>query len=523
MLTAARLQGRPMTDQTAAALRRAFPLVSMSADHRRHFAVAGVFALAMVLCSPLGFHGTDVSWLISVGHRMWDGERLYVDVWESNPPFSVWLYLPAVALERVTGLRAEVWTSGGVFAFAAASLWLTSKILRDAELWSAGGRAVFISAMAAALLLASPAEFAQREQVGIIGATPFLTLIAARLSRDGAYQPARWIPVFAGLCGAVIMVVKPYYALGLGLPILWAAFHQHLLKFMFLREILAASAVVIGYGAAAILLYPDYLRNVLPLMAELYMPARRPFAELVWYAVLAIGPAIVGGLALSRLWKMQTPAAHVFALAALGFAISYVLSGKGWPYHALPAFVAACGVLAAIAAGADLTRRKALLIAAVALVGPGFFALSGRLGPWSPRAAHHAAATIVAIKQRPTMVVISPDIAAGNPLARTIGADWRERDTADFLPAYAQWRFPIATAEDQRRYAELIDAALARKAADLRARPIDLVILDHRSPLWLETAQAHPEIALILSDYVDVFQQNDIAYLMRRDLVEAAR
>ncbi|RUW97020.1 hypothetical protein EOA35_26485, partial [Mesorhizobium sp. M8A.F.Ca.ET.023.01.1.1] len=36
----------------------------------------------------------DVSWLLTVGDRVLNGERLYVDIAEANPPFSTWLYLP---------------------------------------------------------------------------------------------------------------------------------------------------------------------------------------------------------------------------------------------------------------------------------------------------------------------------------------------------------------------------------------------------------------------------------------------
>ena len=47
----------------------------------------------------------DTSWLITVCERVLAGERLYVDLIETNPPFSVWLYMPPVALANALGVR----------------------------------------------------------------------------------------------------------------------------------------------------------------------------------------------------------------------------------------------------------------------------------------------------------------------------------------------------------------------------------------------------------------------------------
>ena len=49
----------------------------------------------------------DTSWLITVSERMLAGDRLYVDVFELNPPASVLLTLPPVVLAQWVGLRPE--------------------------------------------------------------------------------------------------------------------------------------------------------------------------------------------------------------------------------------------------------------------------------------------------------------------------------------------------------------------------------------------------------------------------------
>ena len=55
---------------------------------------------------------TDVSWLITLSEKVLDGQRLYADLVELNPPASIILYLPLVALARVLALRPEVAAPG---------------------------------------------------------------------------------------------------------------------------------------------------------------------------------------------------------------------------------------------------------------------------------------------------------------------------------------------------------------------------------------------------------------------------
>src|SRR6202008_4459963 len=51
---------------------------------------------------------TDVSWEITLSEKILDGQRLYVDLIELNPPASTFLYLPAVGLARALGLAPEI-------------------------------------------------------------------------------------------------------------------------------------------------------------------------------------------------------------------------------------------------------------------------------------------------------------------------------------------------------------------------------------------------------------------------------
>lgn len=58
---------------------------------RRYFwpCVAVLYVAAILWNQAWGWLNPDTSWLIYLNERMFSGEKLYVDVWESNPPLSV--------------------------------------------------------------------------------------------------------------------------------------------------------------------------------------------------------------------------------------------------------------------------------------------------------------------------------------------------------------------------------------------------------------------------------------------------
>src|SRR5437667_11637759 len=74
-------------------------------------AVAAVFVAAVLLRQVMPFN-VDVSWGFIVSERMLDGQRLYVDILETNPPMAVSVYVLGVALARAFALAFFVQGKG---------------------------------------------------------------------------------------------------------------------------------------------------------------------------------------------------------------------------------------------------------------------------------------------------------------------------------------------------------------------------------------------------------------------------
>src|SRR6266516_6645712 len=95
-----------------------------------------LFVAAIVLRHVLAAN-TDVSWLLTVGERVLDGQRLYVDVLETNPPMAVLVYMPGIVIARALGLPVEVVTDSLMFAAIFASLAIVARILKNSSLQGA--------------------------------------------------------------------------------------------------------------------------------------------------------------------------------------------------------------------------------------------------------------------------------------------------------------------------------------------------------------------------------------------------
>ncbi|TGQ38615.1 hypothetical protein [Mesorhizobium sp. M00.F.Ca.ET.216.01.1.1] len=74
----------------------------------------------------------DTSWLITVCERMLSGERLYSQIYETNPPFSVWLYMPPVAMGRMLGIAPEILVRAWTYLAALVGLSFSGVIVRRA-------------------------------------------------------------------------------------------------------------------------------------------------------------------------------------------------------------------------------------------------------------------------------------------------------------------------------------------------------------------------------------------------------
>jgi hypothetical protein len=502
-----------------------------------------VIGLAAILLQwRFGLLG-DVSWLITVDEKWLDGATPYRDVIEINPPASLMLYWPAVALARVLGVAPEFIVAAFGFLSIAAGLGLAAAILARAGLLDRLGALGAAVALVAFAVLPGQ-SFDERDHLAAVYGLPFLAVAAARAAR--APLDAR-LALLAGLGAGLMAAIKPPYALVAIVLLPYLVRRAGIVPLMKAVEYYAAAAVGLAYLAFVPRAFPHYVADILPLGLDVYAPIREPIAALL----ASPGPLFAFVLAVCALRLARDdpgePLVAVPALAGLGALAAYLVQGKGWLYQAYPAlaffslaagaaltrfaqpkprlalgalvflaaalgFVAlghwpsplafvAAGIGVALAWGLEWRKAGAAPIAEMGVAAAlgaacGLFAMDGIETPAIARA-------LASLGPHPTVASLSESLAFGHPMVRQVGGVWVQSVPSLWIAAAARRRIDehpgdAALAQRMRVY---IDADRDRLVADLaRNRPDALLVgrLDTRFHQWLWN---DPEVAAARAGY----------------------
>jgi hypothetical protein len=457
---------------------------------------------------------TDVSWLLTAGERMLDGQRLYIDVIETNPPMAVLVYIPGIAIARALGLPAEVVTDGLVFAAIFVSLALAARILRHSSALE-GVPSRLLAPLAFAVLAILPMEtFGQREHIAIVELLPFLAVLVVRMKRE---QPSFWMAVVAGCGAGAALSFKPHFAIAILCAVGCLAIYVRSWKIVFTLENLIAAVIALLYAASVVAFFPQFFTIVGPLVRDIYLPVGLSFQALLEKPALPIwGGAVFAIIVLKRHDKID--AACLLLLAtSLGFAAVFLLQRKGWPYHAYPMIA-----LVLLALGYALASNRphsavdrAFQAGAIVL----FAILFARSLLWfnSSFDARQLQASVARLGASPKILAITGEPGLGHPLVRALNGTWVSRQQGLWVETYLNYMRQHGMIGPEPNPA--LDAYAARERAMLiadinRIQP-SVILVDNLTGNWSAWLQSHPEISGVLRDYQLVETVNGIDILKR--------
>lgn len=462
---------------------------------------------ALILAfSPLwqlnfGVNG-DASWIITMCERVLAGDRLYVDLIETNPPFTVWMFMPPVLLARWIGIAPEITMHLYTYAACIGGLWLAAAIIRRAGLPDRNGLLAILPVIVALLVLFPGNSFAEREHLGIALLLPLLALMAWRT--DPQAKPGIGWAIAAGLCGSVIILIKPYYAVMVLVPALWVAWQRRSIWTLFAPENWVIGAACIGYLAAVLTFHPEFMADIYPLLRDTYMRTSRPL-----WVIQLYGPtvAIVSFLIFRFHQGSKLSSLTMIALlAAAAGLIPLVYQGKGWAYHAYPALVLFLTVLAYAVwqkfntPGEDRPGLVSMVLVVTAFI---VAAVPFMLHYKSPDTVIETVRN--AAPENPSVALIGAGIEAGHPFTRRIDGRWIGDYCSDWLGGFA-----LAWAQVDRRngrtdmlprYDAILEDYSRSKAAQLKAANPDIVLLQKGDTIWTDPYLARADMAGFMDRY----------------------
>lgn len=224
----------------------------------------------------------DVAWLLDAGSRWFAGQEIYVDILELNPP----LVFYDMAL-----LTAGTWSKAGYLAGVCAAIYVSS--LSCDRKWAA-----FAALSVPALL-----PFGQRDHLALIAVLPYLVS-----------ERRKWPVGIALFLGTGL---KPHLLLIPFLCVLWRRRLD--------GAVLTLSALLAAYVAFIMIVHREFLTVMVPLARATYGDVSGSPSVDLWFVV-----AVVTAVALMH-WRSP------IAGAITGALLSYLLQGKFWYYHLVPA------------------------------------------------------------------------------------------------------------------------------------------------------------------------------------------
>jgi hypothetical protein len=480
--------------------------------------IAAVFAVAVWLRQALPFN-VDVSWWLTVSERMLDGQRLYVDILETNPPMASSVYLLSVVLARWTGVRPEIAIDALIFALIAASLTLTWRILRRSSVSRrAAGSALAV--WAATLLGVLPMhDFGQREHLALIAMLPALAVCILRGDRETVSPTAVLI---AGLSAAITMSFKPYFAFAIGFSILAAANQARDWRVFFAPENWIAAALVVLHGVCTFVFYPEYFTVVYPLVRDVYLLLKAPLLALILTSATAVwvGSVLIV-LALQNRRQKPDTASFVVLAASFGFAVAFFVQRKGWSYHAYPMVALGLMAVGCAVAAIDRERRRSWRLRAAAGLAAAAMFVKACLWFNAGVDVRQIQDQVARLGPHPKILMLSAAAVIGFPLVRTLEGTWISRQEAPWMREIVR-RSRLDGSIDAQTAARL-DVYVERERAglieDFRKQPPDVVLIDNRNSDWGRWAYADPEISALLEPFKSVRTIDGIDILQRTSKV----
>lgn len=461
--------------------------------------VAAILLAAGLVQIPLILN-PDLGCLLTTNEEILDGRKLGIDVFELNPPLSLFMYMPAAWLARISGFAPEVIVIILVIIEIAAALVTIDRVAATAKL-DATERNFTILSLALLLAILPGAVFGQREHIAVVALIPFVAVTALRWRGLDVGRGA----IVAGLGAGLAMSIKPFFALVVGFPVILDVLRRRSLRPLFTPETGLAALVVIGYGAVVVVAFPDYLSTYAPMVAEAYLPVRKELSGLLSLPIVVIG-ASVAFLRLAapqhfKLWSDATP----WLAASVGGAATFIIQGKGWPYMAFALCMFA--IAAPLLHVCVRTLRMPVVIggvAAIVLIGLYLSSPAPGFPPLAPR--------VEALARHPRLLTITDHVGLGHPLVRQIGGTWVGSScAAQLLAGSAILRLNNAqpTPAERARLDSIVQFERRHLLADVRRGRPDVILVDtyllSSFPFdWLAWANSDPELRAELSHYREV-------------------
>lgn len=313
----------------------------------------------------------DTSWLLQCLNRFLAGGSYTKDFYETNPPLSFLIYLPAYPLYTYLGVGAKLSVFLTLLTYISFANVLTVILLRKFA-FKTMDVIVIMTGFIMAQSWASGVSFGSKDHLIMIFMVPSC-LYQYRLTQG---HRSGWVISAASIfMGGIAICLKPYYSI---IPFIFFAHRLYttrsVSRCIFAPDFLGMLAIGASYLAFTWFITPEFF-TLIPEISSLYS-VERPFPLYFryYYLVYAAVAAASARFVFTDPDEQNLKKA-IYAFSALSFIclIPYLLQDKGFHYHALPllGFGAAAIFITIFSIAKEISKKQdiALWIGCIAMFG----------------------------------------------------------------------------------------------------------------------------------------------------------
>lgn len=278
----------------------------------------------------------DFGGAIYFARRILEGDKLYVDLIELNPPIIYLISTIPVFFSKLLGINEII--SGLIFIFllTVLSLYIARKILAilfDNQSDTLGYYFLFL--LSFVLLFVPNRDFGQREHVMVIFCVPYVVASMARSIGKKIPSSLGWI---IGIMAGLGFVLKPHFLL------LWIAVEVFLLltkkqtirSFFTRSDTYAVISIHILFALMLIFVFPEYFK-----LASMAMQVYDAYNSRMHFILKQFGPTgflLIASLTAHLLYGSREDRGplSILLIAAAVFGLTGISQQKGWTYHFYP-------------------------------------------------------------------------------------------------------------------------------------------------------------------------------------------
>lgn len=294
---------------------------------------SGIYLHFYFLNSVINF---NEYWLYTCSARILDGEKMSIGCYDSNPPLSVLLYIPVVALHRWMLIPVNIGLLVYSLSALCFSVWATYFMIVKADITNSSLRTLFLFSYFITNIMISGLFFGERDQFVLFGLIPFIFAQVAITKNKNKNSFIEFSILF--VC-ALLMFIKPHYGL---IPFVLIIHRLKKNNYTFSevlkwQDIQAVAMATACYALLIAIYFQDFFSEIIVTSLKFYVLSHREFSLYdVFFILLTINLLLIGIYFFHI--KKSKPEPFIILLCGVSFLalFPFLLQFKGTPYQAIP-------------------------------------------------------------------------------------------------------------------------------------------------------------------------------------------